>query len=210
VTPSPLWGPEARVLVRPAIVYEALARTAGSGTSWARALQRPAFIALLLGAVFTLTTAGQLTLRLLVGAAVAWSFVPLVQIAAVAALVTVFRVRHLSPKTAVDLYFVGHAPWSLWLLGVAGIATFAAPSAASDLWGARPGMVLTLSLLLPLLWSKRLTWAFLRQGLALEARRAAGALALHDALTWGAVVFYFLVTDQLWPRLRWPWWLLPA
>ena len=78
-----LFSPDAWVLVRPAPAFRALAAQPADPGPWT-AWRRPLFMAFLLGCTISLTTTGSLTLRLVVSTALSWSFVPAIEIAALA------------------------------------------------------------------------------------------------------------------------------
>jgi hypothetical protein len=87
-----MWSDEARVMIRPAGTYAAIglqSATAADHPQWPLwlAWRRPVFIALFIGACLSLAATNALTLRLTLSAAVAWSFVPIIEIAALAIVV---------------------------------------------------------------------------------------------------------------------------
>lgn len=199
---SSVWSPEARVMLHPWATYRRLAgRPRAPGLR--ALLSRPALFALLLGACLSLTTSGRLTLRLMLSGALIWSFAPLLQMAGATAVVLLLARRRLPLSRALDLYFLGHGPWSLWLLAVAG-ALAPLPSARvlaliDGPWV--PRALVWLIVLVPFVWSAVITFAFFREALELSPRRALGGLALHGLVIWGAVLSFFLLSDQLWPRV---------
>jgi hypothetical protein len=73
---------------------------------------------------------GSVTTRLVLPAAVYWTFVPLVQIAGLA---VVLR-KQLRAET-VDAFFAGQGPWLLWLAGFAALWTLLPAEAAYQSWG---------------------------------------------------------------------------
>jgi hypothetical protein len=146
-----------------------------------------------------LTTSGRFTLRLILGGAAVWSFAPLLQIAGAAAALPLAR-RRLPFSRAIDLYFLAHGPWSLWLLAVAGGLALL-PTRASFALLAPPAAFAGLSVLVPLAWSGMITFAFFREALAMSRPRALGGLAVHGFVVWGAVLAFFLLSGQLWPRI---------
>jgi len=166
---------------------------------WAMLLRRPALFALILGSCLSLTTSGRFTLRLILGGAAVWSFAPLLQIAGAAAALALAP-RRLPFSRAIDLYFLAHGPWSLWLLAVAGgLALLPTRTAFAIL--APPAAFVWLSVLVPLAWSGIITFAFFREALEMSRRRALGGLVVHGFVVWGAVLAFFLLSGQLWPRI---------
>jgi hypothetical protein len=187
------------VMLRPAAAYASLAREPGRPTALGL-LRRPAFFALLLGACISLSTTGRLTLRLLLSGAVLWSFAPALQMIAAAAVILLLRRGPLSLAAGLELYFLGLGPWSLWLLGVAGLVSWLSPERTAT-WTADPGISILTTAVVPLVWSAVITFGFLRGALALGRRRALLGLALHGALVWGPVIAFFLSSGQLAPRI---------
>jgi hypothetical protein len=110
------FSPDAYVMVRPASAFRALAAqpaVPGPWTAW----RRPLFMAFLLGCTISLTTTGSLTLRLVVSAALSWSFVPAIEIAALA--IVLHGAGHWGrlPRL-VEMFCMGCSVWSVWLIGV--------------------------------------------------------------------------------------------
>ncbi len=194
-------APVIAVMLRPAATYADLARDPPRPTFLAL-LRRPALFALLLGACISLSTTGRLTLRLLPSGALLWSFAPALQMIAAAAVIRRFGRGRLSLPAGLDLYFLGLGPWSLWLLGVAGLVSSVSPEQTAT-WG----FSLLATAVVPLVWSGVITYGFLRGALALGRRRALLGLALHGAFVLGPVLAFFLLSGHLVPRIAG---LLPA
>lgn len=158
------------------------------------ALQRPVFIALLVGTLLALTSTGRITLGLVLAVAACWSFVPAIQAFAGFAVIARSPHRTVGRAQALDLLFAGHAPWSLWLLAVAArIAWLDAPASFSGAFLATAWI--------PLAWRCVIVFAFCRSVL-LESRR--GALlrtAAHQAIVWSLGIGVLAVAVRLWPRI---------
>jgi hypothetical protein len=190
---------EALVMLRPIAAYREMAQEPGE-TGWCVALRRPLFLAILLGSALALSSSGHLSLPLILSCSLAWSFVPALQLVSVLAILHFFDHPRIARSRAVDLYFMGHAPWSLWLLGIAGLSTLVSPTELHD-WTIESQLPILFSLLIPCLWSQLIAFGFLRGPLQMSVRRAIGALLLNAGILWGAVALFFLATDQLWQRL---------
>jgi hypothetical protein len=195
---SAAWSRETRVMAHPWATYRDLTGRPPE-TGWPTLLRRPALFALILGACLSLTTSGRFTFRLILGGAAVWSFAPLLQIAGAAAALPLAR-RRLPFSRAIDLYFLAHGPWSLWLLAVAGGLALL-PTRRSFALLAPPTAFAWLSVLVPLGWSGIITFAFFREALAMSRGRALAGLAVHGFVVWGAVLAFFLLSGQLWPRI---------
>src|SRR5215472_10386673 len=106
-------SPEWEVLLRPGPAYTRLAHMPPSGcwVFW----RRPLVFTLIIGCTISLLTARSLALRLVLSVAATWTFAPLLEIASLAA---VWRWRRcpLPLASSVDLFFIGNAPWALWLI----------------------------------------------------------------------------------------------
>jgi len=186
------------VMLHPTAAYARLAREPGPNTL--TMLRRPAFFALLIGSCVTLSTSGRLTLRLLLSTTVLWSFAPLLQLIAAAAVIRALGRKRLSLAAGLDLYFLGIGPWSLWLLLVAGVYSFASPEQTAR-WFTDSGFSVVNSAIVPLAWSALVTFGFLRAALGLDLRRALAGFVLHGALLWGPVLAWFLLSGHLMPRV---------
>ena len=145
------FSPELHVMTAPRRAYaEALA--APESGRWV-AVRRPLLVALVLGAGSAFASTGHLTLGLLSTAVVCWSFVALIQVATGAA------VMWPTPRTAVpfarrlDLWFMGHGPWSLWILTAATVM-----GTAPVTWQVEWPVILTA--LVAIIWTSIIAAAF--------------------------------------------------
>src|SRR5262245_59965528 len=162
-------------------------------------LRGPLLLCLVLGVSVSLGATGRLSVEGVLSAGLTWSFAPAVQLAALA--VVMKSTRTAVPLTrATDLFFLGHLPWSLWMLAVSGAAALTFPAGIAG-WPAAVRDAATLSALLPLAVTARITSAFCREVLALPAGAARRATALYLTLVWGFVIAYAAWTTQLWPRM---------
>jgi hypothetical protein len=193
------WAPELRVSLRPVSGYRELALEAEGEGRWLL-LRRPLIHALLLGGVLSLLTTGRVVLPLALSTTVCWAFVPALQVATVTLVSRLLGARSLPVPRLVDLYFVGNLPWSLWLLALSGTGVLV-PSETPGLPLPPPGSLFPASLLAAALLSQVLTFGFFRGALGLTIPRSLAGLALHDLLLWGSIALFFLLSDQLWPRL---------
>ena len=155
---------------------------------WRAVLGRPALVALVIGAFVTLTNAGQLLPTLLLGTTIAWVWVPALQLALITPFIAFGRRRRRAPlSSAVDLFFVGHGPWSLWLMAVAALMMGRLPNGLSSTNDLIP---LLLSALVPILWTSIIVFAFFRVVLAFPIWLALLATALYEAMIWGTAYLY--------------------
>jgi hypothetical protein len=178
--------------MHPAGAYADLAHAPADG----RFLELPILSALLLGVVFAVVDSNRPSLRLVAGCAVAWSFVPALQIASVVATWLAFGRGRPGLRRAIHLHFLGHLPWSVWLLLVAAVASATSPPHEARLW-----KLIFATAAVPFLWSRALGWQFFRRVFGLGGRGALLATLLHLVVVVGPVAIFFLVTGQLVPRL---------
>jgi hypothetical protein len=181
---------EASLILRPMAVYQRLAQQTASG-GWWRGLRKPLFLALLLGGCLSLIVSGRLTARLIVGGAVAWSFIPVFEVAAFAA---VRRFANIGAPFSrdIDLFFAGHGPWSILLIAVAAVASFIPIQAAT--WAASAPGAITLAAIasVVVVWSGYIDFCFYRAVLGKTEASAVRALLLQRVIAWTLAIVYFL------------------
>ena len=188
----------ARATVRPMRTYAALGARGPQNGDARAALYGALFTLFVVSAFVSWTAAGRLVVSHLVWTVVFWSFLPLVQLGALAfALRIVARDRSLA--FAARLYFAGHGPWIAFMLAVSGVCLFTRDVYAVMMrlltLGILPG-----ALLLSFVWGGVLTWATFRRGLALARGPATAATALYYFAFVSAIVGYYYATDQIRPQ----------
>jgi hypothetical protein len=158
---------ELAVLLRPGVAYRRLIDKPG-GRAWVR----PLCFALLCGCGVSMATSGRVTLRLAGPVTIYAALIPLLEIGILRWL--------LGPKIsrAVDLFFMGHAAWSLWLLALAGIFAFLDPMKAYRVTGPPWGLA---SLALVVGWSAYTDWCFFR---CVSPERAGRNLTVQRVVCW--------------------------
>lgn len=185
-------SPELQVLLSPARAYREYARGAApAGLSVA--LRRPLLVALIQGVAISMTATGSVALPLAASVTAYWSAAVMIQVIAALSFILSGPIRVPLPR-ALDLFFLGHGPWSLWLLLFAGVMTFA-PAAGWLRWIALAGLVL------PAVLTARIVAAFGEVVLGCTRRESVRRTVLHQALTVGVFVIYIAVSIQLWPRM---------
>lgn len=158
------------------------------------ALRRPAFVALVQGVAITMAATGTVAAPVLASVTICWSTALVLQLAAAIVLIRSAQLPRPGTARAIDLLFLGHAPWSLWLLIFSAAMTLA-PSAAVLRWTAMFAMVVPAAL------TARIVVAFNEIVLHADRRRAVRRAAVHQALMLGALGLYVAAAIQLWPRL---------
>lgn len=186
VAPSTqVWSADARVTFRPSATYRELAQEPRSPGKWTF-VRRPLFLAVFLACMVSLIASQRLTLRLIATGTINMSFIPLVEIAGVRA---VWRSKHGLPfSRAVDIFFMSHGPWILWLLAYASIWAFASPDHAFFLTAPR---YVWPSFLLAVAWSAVIDYLFFRQVFPRSHSQAAFDLLVQRAVSWTLGILIF-------------------
>lgn len=178
----------ARLLVHPFRAYAELARAEDAPTVVGGASR----LLLVIGAVVAVTATGRLAPVELLVAALSFTYVPLIQLVALAVALRTAAKRTPLPR-AFALYLAGHGPWMLALLLVAATC-LVAPSPARALTVMMPPLICV-----ALAWGILLTYACLRHGLELARARAVVATTIHVLVLTAIVVGYFVGMGQLGP-----------
>ena len=191
-------SPEWEVLWHPTAAFSRLAQAPLNGrwVCW----RRPLFFALVIGCTVSLLTARSLGLRLVLSATATWTFVPLLEIASLAA---VWRWQRcpLPLAATIDLFFVGNAPWTLWLIA-SGVFWASSPQLISSptaayTWLGSAGAILA--------WCAYLDLCFWRIAMKRSLPAALGDLVLQHALAWAPGILIFgagslrVDLERLWP-----------
>ena len=178
-------------MLRPVAGYRALVRDYPP-VSAAAALRRPALAALVIGTAIGIAGTGRATLPLVISTALCWSFAVAWQLVAAASVVRT-TVSPLTFPQRLDLFFAGHAPWSLWLLTAAAWSRLF-PS-YTDLYA------LLCTVAIPGAWTSLIVYGFCSGALGLTRPHAVARAALHHVLIWGFAFVYFAWAVALWPRM---------
>jgi hypothetical protein len=187
-------SPELRLMLSPREAYATLARASGRGTLLT-AVRRPLIVALVLGVSTAMSGTGHVTPALLFSTTACWSFLVIIQAAIALTLVAGPARRTVGLARAIDLYFAGHAPWSLWMLAAAAWS----PSPIG-----RPALPLLVAAAVPLVMTPRILSAYFREVLEMDPRDAFARAAAQQAMTWVTFVVLFGTAVALTPRvLEW-------
>jgi hypothetical protein len=174
---------------------EAYSRVApGHRTSLAGALKRPLLVAVVLGTAVSIYATRRVTLGLALSAILTWSFAVAVQALAAAALVASSKRRRSSLPSALDLFFLGHGPWSLWLIAAAAWSALLPRPDKMD-------TIVVASAAVPIAWTAVIVFAFCRTVLDDEPRTAVIRTLFHQSLIWTFTFIYAAVVMQFWPRI---------
>ena len=154
-------------------------------------LGRMALIAIVVGTAVTVSATERVTVSLVVGGAVGWSFVPVLQL-----LTGLLLVRG-AGGGRVDLlarYFRLHQPWSLWILIAHAILLMVPIARSYQQW-------ITLTLIVPMIWTFWFLLRFCREELRLDGRSALGRVLFHQSATYAIAFAYVFAAVALWPRI---------
>jgi hypothetical protein len=144
------------------------------------AIGGPLLLLFWLGCSLSLVTSQRLGLRLIAAGMINLSFVPLVEIVALFAVWRGTRLMHFS--RAVDLFFMGHGPWMIGMLGYAGIWALFTPVQAMAITATRH---IAPILLVAALWSGYIDYCFFRYVFNRSGARAGFDLVLERIIAWG-------------------------
>jgi len=175
-------------MLNPGAAYRFLAQQAqpppgrsGAWLSW----RKPLLVAVVLGCTMSLITSASLSLRLAGPAAFYWGFVPLAEIAALAAVC--WRAKRSPFGRTVDLFFAGHGPWLLWLIGLCAIWSFVPPIHAfvfTRVWLYGAGAIV-------IVWSAYIDFCFFRFAMGKKPARASRDLLVQRLVSWTIIVAIF-------------------
>jgi hypothetical protein len=165
-------------MFRPAAEYRDQVKLSRAG-SWRDALATPALVAVVIGVMTVMAATGRVTASLAISGVICWSFVPVLQLATAAAFIR-GRASDVSFARAIDLWFLAHAPWSIWILGIAVLMPLMTVSLE---WIIVGGLV-------PTIWTAFVLAAFFREVGGHSRRAAIRRTLAHQALTWILILIY--------------------
>jgi hypothetical protein len=185
-------SPDVRVAFGPSRAYAELVRHNASGRLLA--IRRPALVAVILASSLGIMATGRLDASLLASLLVCWSFAPILQLLAARVIVASTPSRAVSVARALDLLFMGHVPWSLWLIALAAIGASDLDSDVLRIGGMVSAPVVAA-------WTAWIIRAFCLEVLRTSNRGAIVRTLAHQALIWTVTGLYISVAIQAWPRL---------
>ena len=180
-----------RLALAPAPGFAALVAARRDAT-WRAAIAGPVFSVATIGVLVSIATTGRLTLELAATLAAAWSFAVAIQIAAAVALIASSPRRQVSRPRAFELLFLGHLPWSLWLL---------AATASALALDKVPLTPLAATMVAPILWTMVIVAAMCREVLGIARRGALVRAIGHQAIVWGLALQVAALAAGSWGRL---------
>jgi hypothetical protein len=188
--------PELQLILSPHAAYASFVREAGPSTRFARsgwltALRRPLLVTAVIGASLAIAATGRATPALVASTTLTWSYVVFLQLAVALPIVARAR-RTVGFARGMDLFFAGHAPWSLFALAAAAWA----PSPFG-----RPFWPLAVCAIVPIVLTPRIVAAFCAEVAGMRRRDALRTTAVHQAMTWTLFVAMVWFSSALTPRV---------
>ncbi len=161
-----------RIAIAPEAAYRELAAR-NVPTTWWRALARPALALLTIAVVVPMMMTREITAALVVESAGAWGLVVVIQLLVAAVFVAPAAERGVGFWRAMDLWFAGHLPYSLWIL----LLPFLTSTSTVP-----PHDVMGVSMIVPLAWTGVIATAFFHVVLGMSRSAARRRAALHLAV----------------------------
>jgi hypothetical protein len=151
-----------------------------------------ALVALVIGLAVSAAATERVTLSLVLTSALAWAFVPVIQLGT-----GCWLVRTAAPGrrvAALERYFATHRPWSMSILGFHALMLGWAP--------ARGYALLLLPLIaIPIAMTVRSLTNLCREFLGMPAGQARRAVAVHQGMTYAVVAAYAAWASAYLPRI---------
>lgn len=186
-------SPELEILRAPRRAFARLAAESPPVSPLA-ASYRPIVVAVSVGTAASISSTGHVSVGQVLSLTACWMFVVAIQVVAALAVIPADSRRALGTPRTIDLFFSGHAAWTLWLLACAGWA-MAVPADLRDVrW-------MQASIAIPTIWNAVIVFAFFRAALNLPRRAAAWRTIAHQAITLGSFLVIFGSAIAIWPRL---------
>ena len=180
-----------RLMAAPRETYAALTQHQGR-VEPAAALQRPLLVALVIGVSIALAATRRISLALVASTTLSWSYIVVLQLLIAVPLLARRARRTVGLPRAIDLYFAGHAPWSLFVLFA---AAWGPAAGGRRLWPLEVAAVIALVLTL------RILSAFFEVVLAMDGRSARRMTILQQAITWSLFIALNWWASAFTPRL---------
>ena len=168
---------ETEIALRPEPAYRRL--VAESDVPAWHVLVRAAVVLIVIAVVLPIMAVRRITFGLVLTTAAAWSAIVVIQAVAGAIVIASAPRRPIAFTRALDLWFAGHAPYSVWLL----LLPF-----LTGIPGATPHDVMGITIVAPLVWTIFIVTAFCRVVLGTTPQGARWRAALHLALVAAAGV----------------------
>ena len=170
-----IWSGEFKVAMAPDATYARLAEErVGSISGW-RLLRRPAMVLIVISTLVPIMAVQRVTLGLVATTAITGSFVVAIQLLIGAVFVAAAPGRRVEFRRALDLWFAGHLPYSLWMLVLFAAIALRGPTSL--------GFIVACAVL-PAAWTAAIVSAFCRNVLGSQHTEARWRAAGHAVSAW--------------------------
>jgi hypothetical protein len=192
-TAAPL-SSELEVALAPVVAYQRLLAgfTPAKAGPHVRLLRRLAMIVLVIAVMSPIMAVQRVTVGLVATAALSWSFVLALQTIVALAVIASAPARKVATLDALDLWFAGHVPYSLWMVCAFGL--MAAMTTGRD-------RLLIASAVVPAIWTAFIVSAFCRTVLGTTASGARWRAAAHVVGIWSMTASYIAWAAGGWFQL---------
>ena len=164
-----MFSTELRLALQPQRIYEQLVARDGDVTFW-QMLARPATVVFAIALAIPMMTVHRVTFKLAATTAAASSVAVAIEfLAAICVIASVPSLR-VSRARAIDLWFAGHMPYSLWLLALPVATLYRSTS---------PLEIIGVTATVPLLWTAFIVAAFCRAVLGTSPAGARWRAGIH-------------------------------
>ena len=191
-----VFSSELKVALAPGAAYQHLLASLSSGPAkaghYVRVMRRPAMVVLVIAVMVPIMAVQRVTLALVMTAALSWSFAVLLQSIVGLAIIGSAPARKIAVLPALDLWFAGHVPYSLWILVAFGMTAM--------LRSANVSLVI-LTAVVPAIWTAIIVTAFCRTVLGTTAPGARWRAAAHFVSIWTITLSYIAWAAGGWFQL---------
>ncbi|HEY1306824.1 MAG TPA: hypothetical protein VGF24_24895 [Vicinamibacterales bacterium] len=171
---------ELHVALAPDATFQHLIRSRSYVHGW-RALRRPALVLLLISVLAPIMAVQRVTIALVATAALTWCFVLAIQTLVAVGVISSAPARRVPMAPALDLWFAGHLPYSLWMLVAFGVM---AESQSGPL------RVFVSAAVVPAVWTAIIVASFCRRVLGTTGLGACWRTAVYVIAVWAIALSY--------------------
>ena len=189
--PAVIWSAQLLIAISPERTFARLVANAAAAPARS-VLARLAGVLFTIAIVVPVMAVQRVDASLVATAALSWSFVLVIQIAVAVGVILSSPTRRASLLHAVDLWFAGSLPYSVWMLIVAAIATNSRLVDPAFLFAAA---------LVPAAWTAWIVAAFCRTVLNTDRKGARRRAAAHQVIVWTIALTYAALFSGGWSQV---------
>lgn len=182
---------ELHVALAPDATFRHLMASRSYVHGW-RALRRPAMVLLMISVLAPIMAVQRVTIALVATAALSWCFVLAIQTLVAVGVIASAPARRVPLAAALDLWFAGHLPYSLWMLVAFGVM---AESQSGPL------RLFVSAAVVPAVWTAIIVASFCRTVLGTTAFGACWRTAVHVIGVWAIALSYIAWAAGGWFQL---------